>query len=343
MNLVAPFPWFGGKRRIAHMVWERFGADVPNYVEPFFGSGAVLLGRPGGAPAGYETINDKDGYVANFWRAVARDAETVATYADEPANANDLNARHLWLVERRSELVSRLEGDPDFYDPLIAGYWVWGISYWIGSQFCKSGTGPWWISEEDGIRKMIRLGASRGISRHMIELSASRGISRIRVNLKPQGIACNSETLIDRFVALRDRLRNVRVCCGDWSRVLGHTSTLYHGVTAVLLDPPYADHDRSELYADESFTVGNDVLQWCLDHGSDKQFRIALCGYSPGNNDCLVEHGWDVMSWKAGGGYAWMAGNDNDNRNRYRERIWFSPGCMLARQGDLFHVRGEEL
>lgn len=43
--LKAPFPWFGGKSKIANEVWRRFG-DVPNYVEPFFGSGAVLLGRP---------------------------------------------------------------------------------------------------------------------------------------------------------------------------------------------------------------------------------------------------------------------------------------------------------
>jgi DNA adenine methylase len=41
--LRAPFPWFGGKSRAAHLVWAAFG-DVPNYVEPFFGSGAVLLG-----------------------------------------------------------------------------------------------------------------------------------------------------------------------------------------------------------------------------------------------------------------------------------------------------------
>jgi DNA adenine methylase len=58
----APFPWFGGKSRVADVVWERFG-DVRNYVEPFFGSGAVLLGRPGGA-RGTETVNDLDGFVA---------------------------------------------------------------------------------------------------------------------------------------------------------------------------------------------------------------------------------------------------------------------------------------
>lgn len=43
--LKAPFPWFGGKSKVAGLVWERFG-EVENYVEPFFGSGAVLLGRP---------------------------------------------------------------------------------------------------------------------------------------------------------------------------------------------------------------------------------------------------------------------------------------------------------
>jgi site-specific DNA-adenine methylase len=37
--LKAPFPWFGGKSKVAPIVWERFG-DVQNYVEPFFGSGA---------------------------------------------------------------------------------------------------------------------------------------------------------------------------------------------------------------------------------------------------------------------------------------------------------------
>lgn len=59
----APFPWFGGKRRVAHLVWDRFG-DVPNYVEPFAGSLAVLLERPHTPRC--ETVNDKDCYLANL-------------------------------------------------------------------------------------------------------------------------------------------------------------------------------------------------------------------------------------------------------------------------------------
>lgn len=55
--LKAPFPWFGGKSMVADIVWQRFG-HVPNYIEPFFGSGAVLLGRP--HSPGIETVNDLD-------------------------------------------------------------------------------------------------------------------------------------------------------------------------------------------------------------------------------------------------------------------------------------------
>lgn len=44
VTLKAPFPYFGGKSKVAPLIWERFGV-VSNYVEPFFGSGAVLLAR----------------------------------------------------------------------------------------------------------------------------------------------------------------------------------------------------------------------------------------------------------------------------------------------------------
>jgi hypothetical protein len=39
-QLVAPFPWFGGKRKVASLVWERLG-EVKHYIEPFFGGGTV--------------------------------------------------------------------------------------------------------------------------------------------------------------------------------------------------------------------------------------------------------------------------------------------------------------
>ena len=83
----APFPWMGGKSRVAEVVWERFG-NVPNLVEPFFGSGAVLFLRPIEHEwwDRIETVNDYDGNVANFWRAVKLCPEAVADWADWPVN-----------------------------------------------------------------------------------------------------------------------------------------------------------------------------------------------------------------------------------------------------------------
>lgn len=128
----APFPWFGGKSRAAHLVWSAFG-DVPNYVEPFAGSLAVLLSRPHAAHI--ETVNDLDCYLANFWRAVAADSAAVADAADWPVSEADLHARHNWLVNQ-AEFRERMKSEPDFYDAKVAGWWVWGLSAWLGSGWC---------------------------------------------------------------------------------------------------------------------------------------------------------------------------------------------------------------
>lgn len=133
-ELRAPFPWFGGKRRVADVVWRAFGPDIANYVEPFAGSLAVLLGRPNGAGK-IETVNDRDRYLANFWRAVSAEPELVAPHADWPVNEADLHARHKWLVNQ-AEFRQRMHTDPDFYDVKIAGWWVWGICQWIGGGWC---------------------------------------------------------------------------------------------------------------------------------------------------------------------------------------------------------------
>jgi len=47
-TLAAPFPYFGGKSGACETVWKAFGT-VDNYVEPFAGSAAMLLGAQDGA------------------------------------------------------------------------------------------------------------------------------------------------------------------------------------------------------------------------------------------------------------------------------------------------------
>lgn len=138
-KLKAPFPYFGGKSRAASIIWDRLG-DVPNYVEPFCGSMAVLLNRPH-AP-NLETVNDIDCFIANWWRSVIADPYGVAAAADYPVNELDLHSRHLWLVNQGAKRIEKMKKEPKFYDVQVAGWWVWGISQWIGSGWCSK---PEWV------------------------------------------------------------------------------------------------------------------------------------------------------------------------------------------------------
>ena len=78
--LRAPFPYFGGKSMIADLIWRRLGC-VKRYIEPFFGSGAVLLKRPDWRENPDEIICDKDGHIANVWRSIKFAPDVVAEWA----------------------------------------------------------------------------------------------------------------------------------------------------------------------------------------------------------------------------------------------------------------------
>lgn len=142
--LKAPFPYAGGKSRVADIVWSRFG-NVDNFIEPFMGSLAVLLRRPADHfRNGYrvETCNDANHYVTNFWRAVKHAPDAVAEWADWPVSEADLHARHKWLVRSPYAAAwrAKMADDPDHFDPKIAGWWAWGACCWIGGAWCHDGT-----------------------------------------------------------------------------------------------------------------------------------------------------------------------------------------------------------
>ena len=339
MNYKSPYPWFGGKSAAMPAVWQRLG-KVANFVDPFFGSNVALLSNPYWTPdtSMIETINDADGFVCNFWRAVAAAPDEVAHYADWPTNENDQHARHIWLVNRRESITAKLEGDPDYYDAKIAGWWAWGMACWIGSGWC-SGNGSW--QSVDGKLVNVSGNAGQGINRKRVDLgNAGRGVKRQLVHLGNAGMGdagTGESGLYAWMSALQERLRRVRVCCGDWARVCGPTPTFLNGSTAVFLDPHYsleAGRDNN-LYAIESGTVAHDVREWAIENGDNPLLRIALCGYL---DEHAMPDGWDVYQWKAHGGYG-LQGNGAGRDNANRECVWFSPHCLKpdqVKQSSLF-------
>jgi D12 class N6 adenine-specific DNA methyltransferase len=401
-QLKAPFPWFGGKRAVASLVWSRLG-NPDNVIEPFFGSGAVLLLRPD--PPRVETVNDLDCYVANFWRATSRDSDAVAAHADGPVNECDLHARHRWLVlsDDAAAFRERMRTDPDYHDARIAGWWCWGLCCWIGGGWCaepgEATNGPAGGSGDrrpaiarardlgqgvhsggglsqkrplisgGGKKTSNRLGngvhargpsdlgqacpqladaydLGRGVhasppalSQAMPKLESHDGLPGGGVHKASGGGTCaqRREWLLDWFGRLRDRLRNVRVCCGDWLRVCDSESvTTRLGATGIFFDPPYgAGAGRAkDLYAQDSLTVADDVRKYCLERGANPMMRICLAGYEGEGHEELERHGWKVESWEAQGGYANRKGGKGGNANARKERLWFSPHC--GRQRGLF-------
>lgn len=343
----APFPWFGGKSQAADTVWSLLG-DVPHYVEPFFGSGAVLLGRPHPAnrPYSSETVNDLDGLVANFWRAVAYDPEATAHAASWPVTEVDKQARQIRLRQWvNGEARDRLAGDATWCDPVIAGWWAWAVSVQIGAI-----GGPWTADPVTG-RITKAGGREPGVSRSLPDIS-NDGRGALLPGGREPGVldpveARHGRSALDDwgsayhdlampevvrwFRHLAARLRHVRVLNGDWARLVttGATFTLPvrsgAGPCGVFLDPPYADTaSRADgLYACDSLTVAHDVRAWCLEHGDDARYRIVLAGFDGEHGDALTDAGWTVHEWFDSG---YLRGGFGDQQ--YRERLWASPHCL---------------
>jgi hypothetical protein len=325
--LKAPFPYFGGKSKAVPLVWSLFG-EVKNYVEPFCGTAAMLLGAPQKTPI--ETVNDADGFVANFWRAIREDPEGVAHWADYPVIEIDLTARHGWLVNRAERLKWSLE-DPEFYDAKIAGWWVWGACNWIGGEWCAS-KGPW---KSDGA-SIYKIAPTEGMKRILPHLGdAGKGINRKLPHLGDAGKGITrAQFILDWFVALSERLRDTRVACGDWQRVLSPSVTDRHGLTAVFLDPPYSKGSMDYAAGGVGTDLPLQVQAWCAENGTNPLLRIVVCGHG-GEHSALESLGWTAHAWLAQRGYARSA---EAVANRKSETVWASPACVnisLPRKVDL--------
>lgn len=289
----SPYPYFGGKGRVAKVIWQALG-EVSNYVEPFAGSLAVLLANP--KVPKIETVNDLDCFIANFWRAVANDPDGVAEFADTPIHEADLHARHQWLLSAvDADFIFKMHSDPNFYDLKIAGWWVWGIGASVGNNWLQS----------------------KGLKAAPLLSSAGGGIHGLTL------------TVHDWMTLLQKRVRRTRMCCGDWSKLV--TPAVTYGnkglgpkeITAVFLDPPYDYKGRDKVYKEES-NVWYDAYQWAIDNGDNPKLRIALCGYE---GDYDIPESWQIYAWKTNGGMANL-GDTRGKDNSAKERIFFSPHCL---------------
>ena len=286
-------PYTGSKAKAAALVWQRFGV-VARYIEPFAGSGAVALANPYGAPVNGEILNDLDGVIANFWRAVQADPDSVAEAADWPPSQIDLMARQQALIEARPALGDLLRRDPHACDLELAGWWLYGALHWLGSEFARD--------PADG-RK-----AGFDVRPDLASIN--------RRKRWPDGLA-------EPLRAMARRLRETQLWACDWTACV-KPRVLDAGkgeISAVFLDPPYTAKAgrRQRLYPADSLSVADEVAAWAAANGED--YRIALCGI---DGEHAMPRGWDKAPWRNGNGYRLTPGSTT---SAGQEVIWFSPRC----------------
>lgn len=178
-------------------------------------------------------------------------------------------------------------------------------------------------------RRRVHLGdGGIGVHRRRVHLGGGGiGVYRQLVHIGSGGSGvlgdAGADGLHDYLTALARRLRYVRVCCGDWTRVVTSAPTVRLApVTAIFLDPPYDDSRDKQIYRVDSPHLMAAVREWSIEHGSDARLRIALCGY-----DLEMPRGWIIEKWSTHCGYANL-GNGRGRANATRETVAFSPHCQ---------------
>ena len=305
-------------------------------------------------------MGDLNGYVVNAYRAIQQAPDETARYAWWPSFHADLTARHRWLVRwgKDGGGLARLMDDPEWFDPKAAGWWIWGISNWIGiSHFCAAafggthreqithcdatgqgmGTAADRVNTPGGDDKipatfpeMVGRGvhsarhASPALTDH-IPVTSLEGARRVQLQSRGTPFARAGQQGPDRWVPwfrwLSERLAGVTIINRDWASVLRSRTLLgdfYGHTVGVFLDPPYPTEGRS----------GN---LYALDNGDEIFPAVWQWAKEHGDRPNFriaicgldghfdnIPDGWRIHRWRNGG---------MQSRVRRDELVLFSPHC----------------
>ncbi len=188
----------------------------------------------------------------------------------------------------------------DYFDPKLGGLWLWAKSCWLGGGFC----------DDPPPRHIPRLSGGGGTGKGY-GVGVHRGELRYR--------------LVEYMREVSARLRYVRIICGDWKRAVLPAMTVAHGMTGILLDPPYGKGSISYAHGGDDDALLMAARDWAIANGDHALLRIVLCAYS---TQFDMPSGWTAVPWKAHG----------HSEGGKLETLWLSPNCLrgpVMQQGTL--------
>lgn len=165
MNKVLSYP--GSKWNIA----PRLAELIPphhSYVEPYFGSGAVLFNKP---PSDIETVNDLDGDVANLFRCIQQDSERLARLVMTTPYSRETYEKHCAMAE--GDYAGRFQRAAGFL-----------VQCWQGYSFRTAGTNKvGWRNDVHGRESMYALWDWYRLPEQII--STAERLRRVQIENRP--------------------------------------------------------------------------------------------------------------------------------------------------------------
>lgn len=152
MRRVLKYP--GSKWNIARHLAEMI-PEHHSYVEPYFGSGALLFNKP---PSDIETVNDLDSDVANLFKCIQEDAERLARLVMTTPFSREVYDRQ--FSENSCESSSRYQRAAGFL-----------VKCWQGHGFRTNGYKVGWKNDVVGREKAYALWSWYRLPEWIVEIT----------------------------------------------------------------------------------------------------------------------------------------------------------------------------
>jgi DNA adenine methylase len=215
----SPFPWFGGKQKLADRLISLFPPhDV--YVEVFGGGGSVLLSKP---PATLDVYNDRDDGLVSFFRALRDHPEELVALLELTPYA-----RSEW------QLCRETWRDPSLSEVERARRWYVVASQSFGGMVARGREG--W-----GATPHVGTSGWKGDRHPNGERHHGRGWGGERLGRMHLSRAASTANRIDNIWRFVERMRLVQIEKLEWRDCLER----YDAPGSVFyLDPPYVPSTR---------------------------------------------------------------------------------------------------
>jgi len=352
MKLKQLFTYFGCKKQVVSRVWEAWGDDVDSTVEPFAGTAVVTLGGPDNSNIKNMYLNDFDCHIANVFRSVLYDRETLIYHACHPRHELDLHMIHDYLLASRPSLSKQLKLGIMECNPVLAGWWIWGCNNWIGGNFSNIGAtikaDALALSNRDldifygGVNDLkgtarIKLTSCNRLTERVgtarIKLSShnklTERVGTARIKLSSHNKLTERLQRSERYLYVKqlvtnvyNKLRDAKILYGDFSRVLTDSYTNTSHICGIILDPPYPEtnNDTNTYGNKDEKDIFYRAFKWFMENKSNPRYRIVFCC-----QECNLV-GIDIGTtkkevWSRGSGY-------KKGKDRHTEVMLFSDACL---------------